>query len=74
MSKNYANEHPKNKKKNQGSNVKVASYRPGKQLEVEGPPEITDAQMMAQMVEEYKNSYQPTQTQDANVILPSAIE
>ena len=43
-------------------------------LEVEGPPEITDAQMMAQMVEEYKNSYQPTQTQDANVILPSAIE
>ena len=34
MSKNYANEHPKNKKKNQGSNVKVASYRPGKQLEV----------------------------------------
>ena len=34
MSKNYANEHPKNKKKNQSSNVKVASYRPGKQLEV----------------------------------------
>ena len=34
MSKNYAYEHPKNKKKNQGSNVKVASYRPGKQLEV----------------------------------------
>ena len=25
MSKNYANEHPKNKKKNQDSNVKVAS-------------------------------------------------
>ncbi len=43
-------------------------------LEVEGPPEITDEQLMAQMVEEYKNSYQPTQTQDANVILPSAIE
>ena len=43
-------------------------------LEVEGPPVMTDEQMMAQMVEEYKNSYQPTQTQDANVILPSAIE
>ena len=43
-------------------------------LETEGPPQITDEQMMAQMVEEYKNSYQPTQTQDANVILPSAIE
>jgi len=25
MSKNYANEHPRNKKKNQDSNVKVAS-------------------------------------------------
>ena len=25
MSKNYANEHPRNKKKNQNSNVKVAS-------------------------------------------------
>ena len=34
MSKNYANEHPKNKKKNKSSNVKVASYKPGKQLEV----------------------------------------
>ena len=43
-------------------------------LETEGPPQITDEQMMAQMVEEYKNSYQPTQTQNANVILPSAIE
>ena len=43
-------------------------------LEVEGPPEMTDDQMMAQMVEEYKNSYQPTETYDANVILPSAIE
>ena len=43
-------------------------------LEAEGPPQITDDQMMAQMVEEYKNSYQPTQTQNANVILPSAIE
>ena len=43
-------------------------------LEVEGPPEITDAQMMAQMAEEYKNSYKPTETYDANVILPSAIE
>ena len=44
------------------------------ELEAEGPPQITDDQMMAQMVEEYKNSYQPTQTQNANVILPSAIE
>jgi hypothetical protein len=43
-------------------------------LEVEGPPEITDSQLMSQMVEEYKNSYQPTETQNANVILPSAIE
>ena len=29
MTKNYANEHPKNKKKNQDSNVKVAKYMPG---------------------------------------------
>ena len=29
MSKNYANEHPRNKKKNQDSNVKVAKYMPG---------------------------------------------
>ena len=29
MSKNYANEHPKNKKKNQDSNVKVAKYMAG---------------------------------------------
>ena len=43
-------------------------------LEVEGPPEMTDAQMMAQMAEEYKKAYQPTETYDANVILPSAIE
>ena len=43
-------------------------------LEVEGPPEITDAELMAQMAEEYKNSYKPTETYDANVILPSAIE
>ena len=43
-------------------------------LEVEGPPEMTDEQMMAQMVEEYKQNYQPTETYDANVILPSAIE
>jgi len=34
MSKNYANEHPKYKKKTTDSNVKIASYRPGKQLEV----------------------------------------
>ena len=34
MSKNYANEHPRNKKKNQSNNIKVASYKPGKQLEV----------------------------------------
>ena len=27
MSKNYANEHPKNKKKNKSSNVKVASSK-----------------------------------------------
>ena len=43
-------------------------------LEVEGPPVMTDAQMMAQMAEEYKKAYQPTETYDANVILPSAIE
>ena len=43
-------------------------------LEVEGPPVMTDAQMMAQMVEKYKQNYQPTETYDANVILPSAIE
>ena len=35
MTKNYANEHPKYKKKTTDSNVKVASYRPGKQLEVD---------------------------------------
>ena len=29
MTKNYANEHPKNKKKNQDSNVKVAKSMPG---------------------------------------------
>ena len=34
MPKNYANEHPRNKKKNQSNNIKVASYKPGKQLEV----------------------------------------
>jgi len=43
-------------------------------LEVEGPPQITDEELMAQMVEEYKQNYQPTETYDANVILPSAIE
>ena len=43
-------------------------------LEVGGPPQITDAELMAQMAEEYKNSYKPTETYDANVILPSAIE
>jgi len=34
MTKNYANEHPKYKKKTTDSNVKVASYRPGKLIEV----------------------------------------
>ena len=43
-------------------------------LEVEGPPEMTDDQVMAQMVEKYRENYQPTETYDANVILPSAIE
>ena len=43
-------------------------------LKVEGPPVMTDEQLMAQMAEEYKKAYQPTETYDANVILPSAIE
>ena len=32
--KKYSNEHPKGKKPTEEKNIKVASYKPGKQLEV----------------------------------------
>ena len=32
--KKYSNEHPKGKKPTEEKNIKVASYRPGKQLDV----------------------------------------
>ena len=44
-------------------------------LEVEGPTEITTEQLMSQLAEEYKNSYDSTITKDStNVVLPSAVE
>lgn len=44
-------------------------------LEVKGPPEMTTEQLMSQLAEDYKNSYDSTVTRDStNVILPSAIE
>ena len=44
-------------------------------LEFEGPPEITTEQLMSDLAEDYKNSYDSTVTRDStNVILPSAVE
>ena len=44
-------------------------------LEFEGPPEITTEQLMSELAEDYKNSYDSTITKDStNVILPSAVE
>tara|TARA_Y100000296_G_scaffold77104_1_gene98356 strand:- start:365 stop:1465 length:1101 start_codon:yes stop_codon:yes gene_type:complete len=44
-------------------------------LEIEGPPEMTTEQLMSELAEEYKNSYNPTITKDStNVVLPSAVE
>ena len=44
-------------------------------LEIEGPPEMTTEQLMSELAEDYKNSYDSTITRDStNVILPSAVE
>lgn len=56
-----------------GSAISGAIQKAG--LEFEGPPEITTEQLMSELAEDYKNSYDSTVTKDStNVILPSAVE